>query len=163
MRRLILCFLLMSGSVFAQGQVPTEKVKKEVVSLQNSVNDVVNTTIAGFGLLQGAKGTYLDGYGVVLTVEVALEPPRNPFTGIKSPAEVRTSVTQHHKEIVEKLTALLKQRTPNLESLIAAESVTIIVYILNTNPADLPDLPTQMVFTAKKQATAEAFISFREY
>ncbi len=162
MLRLILCFLLISGSAFAQVQPPAEKIKKDIESLQNGVNDVVGTTIPGFGLLQGAKGTYLDGYGVVVTVEVALEPPRNPFTGIRSPAEVRTAVNKHRKDIVEKLTALLKQRAPALESVGAAEAATVIVYILNTNPADVPDLPAQLVFTAKKDP-AVGSVSLREY
>ena len=153
----------MSASALAQTQASADKIKKDIDSLQNSVNAVVGATVPGLGVLQGAKGTYLDGYGLIVTVELALELPRNPFSGIKSPGEVRTTVSQRRKDTVEKLTNLLKEKAPVLESIGAAESATIIVYLLNTNPADLPDLPAQLVLSAKKQDAALGHINIREY
>src|SRR5256885_15204702 len=104
MSRLILCIFMISTSLLAQEQPSPEKIKKDVDVLQMAVNDAVNKTVPGFGVLQGAKGTYLDGYGVVVTVEVALEPPRNPFSGLGRTAnEVRTLVNQRRKDTVENL------------------------------------------------------------
>ena len=76
LRNLIIIFaLLASGALYGQGQPAPEKIKADVVSVQNAVNDVVGSTIPGLGILQGAKGAYLDGYGIVLNVEVAFDPP----------------------------------------------------------------------------------------
>jgi hypothetical protein len=159
----LICFLMMSVTAFGQSQVPAEKIKKDTVALQNAVNDVVGTAVPGFGVLQGAKATYLEGYGFIVTLELALEPPRNPFS-FKSADEVRATVTQRRKDTVEKLTNLLKQRTPALESIAPAESATVIVYLLNANPADLPDLPAQLVLSVKKQeAVAGRAVNLREY
>jgi hypothetical protein len=154
----------MSGSLYAQSQASDEAIQRDIESLQGSVNEVVSGTVPSLGLLQLAKGTYLDGYGVVLFMEVALEPPRTPFSGFgRTASEVRTAVSQRRKATVDGLTTLLKQRTPRLESLSATESVTIILHLLNTNPADLPDLPSQLVLSVKKQDAPTGRISLREY
>jgi len=52
---------------------------------------------------------------------------------------------------MDKLTSLLKQKVPALESIGPAESVAIILNLLNTNPADLPDMPSQIILSLKKQ------------
>lgn len=167
MLRWILCFLMISATAFGQAQSPPEQVspeqiKKDIEGLQNAVNDIV-VTVPGIGVLQGAKGTYLDGYGIVVTMELALEPPRNPFTAMKSSGDVRTIVGQRRKDTVEKLTNLLKEKTPALVSIAPAESATVIVYLLNTNPGDLPDLPAQFVLSVKKQDASSGRINLREY
>ena len=114
--------------------------------------------------MQGAKGTYLEGYGIVITLEVALDPPRNPFSGLgRTSADVRTAVAQHRKDTEERLKSLLKEKTPAIDSLLPNESATIIVYLLNTNPADLPDLPSQLVLSVKKQEAAAGTVSVRAY
>ena len=47
MLRLALCLLTLSEIGFGQSQPPAEKVKKDVASLQNAVNDAINVTIPG--------------------------------------------------------------------------------------------------------------------
>lgn len=162
MLRLALYVVLLSN--IALGQAPlAENTKKDIVSLQNAVNEASSSVVPGFGVLQVAKATYLDGYGVVVNMELALEPPRNPFSGLKTPAEIRTIVTQRRKEVTDRLSSLLKEKVPLLESIGPSESVAIIVHLLNTNPADLPDLPSQLVLSVKKQDAATTRISIREF
>jgi hypothetical protein len=48
-----------------------------------------------------------------------------------------------------------------LESIAPEESVAIIVSILNTNPAYVTNLPSQIVFSVKKQDTDH--VTRREY
>lgn len=149
---LVLLFAAEAGAQTPLSNKPqSDKLKKETPSLQGAVNDVISNTVPGFSLLQPSKATYLEGYGLVVMLEVSLEPTRNPFSSSKTPAEVRTIVTQRRKEIRDKLVELLKQRVAAIESVGPADSVTIIVYIINTNPADLPDLPSQLVLRMKKQ------------
>jgi len=163
MLKLALCLFMTSSALFAQAQPQVEKINKDVVSIQTAVNGVINRTVPGLGILQAAKGAYLDGYGVVVTVEVALEPPRNPFNALQTSGNVRANVTQRQKDMMDGLTTLLKEKVPVLEFIGPAESVAIIVNLLNTNPADLPDMPAQIVLIGKKQDAAAALINIRGY
>src|SRR5437764_14049071 len=149
--RIVFSLILMSGIVYAQPRQAPEKMRPDIKTVQNAVNDVVGLSLPGWGVLQGAKGAYLEGYGIVLNAEVALDPPVNPFSPQKSPEEVRTFSTQKSHEIQEKLVKLLKEKVPLLTSLAAADSVAIVLNVLNTNPAYMPDMPTQIIFSAKKQ------------
>ena len=163
MLKLVLSLFMTSSVAFGQVEPQAEKIKKDVTSIQAGVNDVVNSTIPGLGVLQAAKGAYIEGYGVVVSVEVALEPPRNPFNALTTSDNVRATVSQRQKTMMDKLTTLLKQKVPVLELVGPAESVAIIVNLLNTNPADLPDMPSQIVLSVKKQDAAAALINIREY
>ena len=163
MLKSIICLLMLSSGLLAQNPPSAETIKKDVQTLQNAANDTVGGIVSGLGVLQAARGTFLEGYGVVVTMEVALEPPRNPFTAMKTSDDVRTTVSQKRKATVEKLTNLLKEKVPTLESIGPTESATIIVYLLNANPGDLPDLPAQLVLTIKKQDAATGPVKLTEY
>jgi hypothetical protein len=108
--------------------------------------------------LQGAKGAYLDGYGIVINVEVAFDSPANPFSPIKTPEEIRKSAIQKRGEVQEKLTNALKQKVPLLDSLGPEESVAVILNVLNTNPAYTPDIPAQIILSTKKQDSSQVKI-----
>jgi hypothetical protein len=163
MLKLALGLFITSGALFGQVQPQVEKINKDVASIQAAVNDVVNSGVPGLVILQAPKGAYLDGYGVVVSVEVALEAPRNPFNALATSNNVRATVTQRQKDMTAKLTTLLKEKVPVLELVGPAESVAIIVNLLNTNPADLPDLPSQIVLSVKRQDAAAALINIRGY
>src|SRR5262245_16775969 len=94
MLKSVICLLMLSSTLFAQNPPSAEAIKKDVQALQNAANDTMGGIVSGLGILQGARGTYLEGYGIVVTMEVALEPPRNPFTAMKTPDDVRTTVAQ---------------------------------------------------------------------
>ncbi len=153
MRMLVL--LLMSGVLYGQTQPAPDKIKADVKTVQNAVNDVVGVALPGWGILQGAKAAYLEGYGIVANVEVAFDSPANPFTAIKTPEEIRKSATQKRGEVQEKLINALKQKVPLLDSLEPGESVAVILNVLNTNPAYVPDMPAQIIFSAKKQDSSQ--------
>jgi len=161
MRTILLSLVLMSSFVDSQAQAAADKIKTDVRTIQTAVNDAVGTSLPGWGVLQGAKAAYLDGYGVVVTMEVAFDSPANPFTGNKSPEEVRATAAQKRKEVQEKLMNILKQKTAALESIAPTESVAIILNILNTNPAYVPNMPSQIIFSVKKQDAAHP--TYKEY
>src|SRR5262245_36435754 len=163
MKKTILCIFLFAVSAFAaevdKGQL--DLFKKESTALRGAIDDIMNATVAGRGLMESANATYLEGYGAVLTLEASLEPPRSPFTSPKTPAEVRTIVNGRRKAIETKVESLLKDRIGKMESIAPADSVTVIVYLFNSNPADVPDLPSQLVFTVKKQDPTHVTIASR--
>src|SRR5262245_33225451 len=159
----IIGILLLSSALLAQTSPTTDAIKKDVQTLQNAANDSIGGTVSPLGVLQVARGTFLDGYGIVVTMEVALEPPRNPFAAIKTSDEVRTVVAQKRKAMTDKLMNLLKEKVPALGSIASNESATIIVYLLNANPADLPDMPAQLVFTLRKEDAEAGSVKLIEY
>ena len=159
MLRIFFCVLIFANSAFGQdNKERTDLLKKEAATLRTGVDDAVYGASASFPLLQGAKATYLEGYGFVVTLETALGPTRNPFTSDRSPNEVRTIVAQRRKEIQQKLENLLKERARALQSMNPADSLTIVLYLVNSNPADVPDLPAQIVLTTKKQNPDQVLI-----
>src|SRR3989475_3629976 len=159
--RVLFAFLLTSGIVYGQASPTDEKIRADVRTIQDAVNKIVGTPLPGGGVLQVAKGAYLEGYGIVVSLEVAFDPPVNPFSPQKSPEEIRTTAAQRLKEVQNQLTNILKQKVAQLESVGPAESVSVVLNILNTNPAYLPDMPSQIIFSVKKQDTAR--VSLRQY
>jgi len=140
----VLC-LLLAGSA-----TQVDVFKKEMAPLQNAVDSAITET--GARIMSNSKATYLEGYGVVVVVEVMLEAPRNPFSGLKTPEETRKIVKTRQQDVTSKLSDLLKEKIAKTDSVGANDSLTLIVHILNTNPVDVPDLPSQLVITMKKSA-----------
>ena len=119
-----------------------------------AIDEQVGRIVSG-SILQTAKTTYLEGYGVVVTIEVAFERPRNPFSAPRDPDVVRQSSEMRRAELKEMAVELLGQHLSAFDGLDSNDQVTIVIYMLNTNPADLPDLPTQIVVSARKQDGAD--------
>src|ERR1019366_9233795 len=145
MLKSILCLLMFVGST------QTDAFKREMTPLQNSVDTIVSSTGARFMGSDGSKATYLDGYGVVVVLEVMLEPPSNPF-GPSKTDQVKTIVGQRRQQLEGKISDLLKQQVTKMESVGPTESMAVIVHILNVTRADVPDLPKQLVLSVKKDA-----------
>jgi hypothetical protein len=159
MMKSIFCLLLLATTAFAEiDKTQLDLFKKEAGSLRTAIDDVMMTTLPGRSMLDATKATYLEGYGGVFTLEASLEPTRSPFTSPKTPAEVRATVAQRRKDIETKLENLLKQRVGALQSIGPTESVTVVLYLLNSNPVDVPDLPSQILFTVKKEDPTQVAI-----
>jgi hypothetical protein len=139
-------FLMLAGST-----TQVDVFKKEMVPLQNAVDSVA--TGSGARIMSNSKATYLEGYGVVVVMEVMLDNPSNPFSGATNREETRKTVKARQQDLTVKLSDLLKDKTGKTESVGPSDSLTLIVHILNSNPVDVPDLPTQLVISLKKSAT----------
>ena len=151
MKKLIICTLLFAATAFAgTDKAQMDNFKKESVVLRNAIGDAVSSVIPGRNYLDLPKATYLEGYGAVITLEASLAPTRSPFSSPETPEQVRKTVNQRRKDLTQKLEALLKQRVGTMQSILPNDSVTIVLYLLNSNPADVPDLPSQIILTAKK-------------
>jgi hypothetical protein len=151
MKKLIVCILICAATAFAgTDKAQMDNFKKESVVLRNAIGDAVSSVIPGRNYLDLPKATYLEGYGAVITLEASLAPTRSPFSSPETPEQVRKTVNQRRKDLTQKLEALLKQRVGTMQSILPNDSVTIVLYLLNSNPADVPDLPSQIILTAKK-------------
>jgi hypothetical protein len=133
--------------------------KKEMNPLQSAVDGLISST--GAPVLQRSRATYIEGYGVVVFVEIAFEPPQGIFSTPKRPEEVRSTINLRRQDIKEKFTTFVKQRIVTTNSIGPTESLAIVMHILNTNPADVPNLPGQIQFTAKRDNPQQ--VVFREY
>jgi len=139
-------------------QSPGEAFKREMAPLQNDLDKLVADTNAK--VMAGSKAALIDGFGVVATVTVALEPPRGLFGGGSTKDEVIKNVGKRQKDIKEKMSALMKQRVVVMESIGAEESLAVVVHLENYNVDAVPNLPHQMVFVVKKSAPQS--VSFKE-
>ena len=139
---------------------PQEVFKKEMGPLQSAVDSVLSSTGALVMPAGKSRAALIEGYGIVVSVEIALEPPQGIFDTPKKPAEVRTLVAQRRKDIQEKITAFVKSRVAAIDSLGPTDSLAIVIHIFNTNPADIPNLPVQIVMSAKKESPQQ--VAFHE-
>src|SRR5262245_19558489 len=151
MRRYAFFLVMMLAPVMAYAQSESQEFKREAPPIEDSINGVVSAILPDFGLMQKTRSTYLEGYGGVFILEVALERASNPFFSPGTPAEVKRTMARRQKELKERVSDLLKQKLGDLKSVKDSGSIAVVVYLLNTNPAYVPDLPSQTVFTAKKQ------------
>ena len=85
---------------------------RERPALQQSVDGLVNPIVGR--LLQPSKATYLEGYGVVVTLEVALTTPRTPFSSSVSPSDVQATVAQRSRELKQKISGFVTQRVASM-------------------------------------------------
>jgi hypothetical protein len=133
--------------------------KREMGPLQTSVDTTVAST--GAQITRTAQATYIEGYGVVVMLEVAFEAPPGIFTTPKPAAELRKLVEQRRADLQEKLKLFVTQRVGTADSLDGSESLSVVVNVLNTTPAAVPKLPVQIQVTAKKGSQQPA--SYREF
>ena len=157
MFRTLAGILICAGTVFAQAD--KAQFKKEAAALQAAVEEAVNSVVPGLGVIEHPRAARLEGYGVVVSLQASFEPTRNPFSSPKTPEEVRKIVTQRRKDVQAKLDAVLKQHVVNMQSVGTTESLSIVLHLFNSNPADLPDFPSQILLTVKKQDPAHVTVS----
>jgi hypothetical protein len=136
-----------------------ETFKKERAPLEAAADATISST--GSPLMQRSRAAYIEGYGIVVSMEIAFEIPPSPFSSAKTPAQVRASVAQRRKDVQEKMTAFVKQRVATTDSIGAKESLAVVIHVLNTTLADVPNLPSQIVMGATKQSPQQ--VAFREY
>ena len=153
MLKSILCLLLVAGSA------QVDAFKKEMDPLQKSVETTVTPLVAR--VFSSPKATYIDSIGVIVSVEVMLEQPQNPFGAAKSAEQVKTVVNQRRKDLREKLTELLKVQVAKSTSVADTESMAVIVHLLPTTRADVGEQPTQLVLSVKKSAPTQ--VNVREF
>jgi len=146
-------------SLFVLLSLQPDVFKKEKAPLESAVDTEVTST--GAQVLQRSRATYLEGYGIVVTLEVAFEGPQNPFSSPKRPEEIRTLVAQRRKQVQEKLSTFIKQRVASIDSIGSSDSLVIVIHVLNANPADVPNLPVQIQISVKKESPQQ--VSLKDF
>jgi len=157
-RRFVLAglFVLLAALPLA-AQSKTDSFRKEADALQRAADQAVSE-VPGISVLQAAKAAYIAEFGVVVTMEVALEPPRNPFS---SGAPDHAQLLAKQKQVRDKMKQFLSQHAAAVQSVEGGQFVAVVVHLFNSNPVDSPNLPRQMVFVAKKSDASN--VSVKEF
>jgi hypothetical protein len=152
----MLNFILVLLMLLAPPQPAADHFKKDAPALQADVDQAVSPAV--YRIMQNSMASPLEGYGVIVVLEVTLEAPPNPFSNTKTGDQLRAVVTRRQQEIKDKISELLKQRVLKTDSVGATESLTVVVHMLNVTRADVPDLPTQFVISVRKDAPTQVNI-----
>jgi hypothetical protein len=149
--------------VLAYAELDAVKFKKEAPAFEKAINAIADSVLPEYGVREPARSSYLEGYGPVFFIEIALERASNPFFSPGTPAEVKKNMERRLKEVKDKLSDLMKQRFSELTAAGGdAGALSVVVYVFNSNPGYAPDIPSQVVFTARKQA-AGVDVAIHEY
>ncbi len=146
----ILCLLLFAGTP------QVDAFKKEMIPLQTAVETAVSPVVAR---IYSLKVSYLDDYGIVVSMDVALELPPNPFSTPRTSEQVKATVTQRRKDLQNRLSDVLKTQIVKSASIEDSESLAVIVHLLPTTRADAGDQPTQLVLSVKKASPTQVKVS----
>ena len=133
--------------------------KKDMSPLQSAMETLIAST--GVQILEKPRAAYIEGYGVVITMYIAFEPPQGIFSTPKPAKELQSVVAQRRKDLQDKLKTFVKRQVLVTDSIGANDSLAVILHVLNTNPVDLPNLPVQILVIAKKDSQLEP--QFREF
>lgn len=159
MLRTILCLVIMAPMLSAQTTGSKSEVfRKEGPALQGAVDQGISE-VPGISILQTSKATYIQEFGVVVTLELALEKPPSPFN-VDARSERPAVVAERQQRVRDKMKQLLVQKAPGLRTAGDDQFVVIVVHIFNTNPVDRPNLPQQIIAMVKKSEPAT--VIFRE-
>lgn len=132
-------------------------------SMEGSINDRIRSSIADpYDLLGTARGTYLEGYGAVFTVQVnlVLLPALrvSPFTPNVDKAIVE--VHDHKVRKVEALKATMRElmtdASKSLPGMPSEERIVMEAILFNYSWEQTRDLPRRITLTAYKQKLLDA-------
>ena len=164
MMRTIVVILMLAQLAMAQTSVSpaaasaTDVFRKEYKALQTDVDDMIDAAVPGAEILQTAKASYLDEFGIVISLEVMLERPTssNPFASPRSSAELHTSLAQRRKLLLDKVQQYMKQKVLTLQSVGPTQSFAIVVHLFN--PPNVTNIPAQIYFVVKKRDPLKVLI-----
>jgi hypothetical protein len=159
----VLLFAVCSWNQICRAQTPDYSTIKKQTQLFETVLDTAirqHFDPEHFLMLQSPRGAYLEGYGVVFTVEVNLYTMRwrNPFDASpyseKEVATARTAKLARIKELETLIRDLLRNNGMGLDFVAPDENVAVVVHLFNQ--AEHRELPSQLAVQTKKQWLQEA-------
>ncbi|MDA0207236.1 MAG: hypothetical protein O3A53_19700 [Acidobacteria bacterium] len=121
-----------------------------------AVGDEMPMTVVG-----ASRGAYIEGYGVVFTVQVNIAPVGNinPFRRSYSGEEIgqiNIRKRQRMETLEQRTRELLVELSGSITGLPANEKIAIAVSLFHFAWEDLTQLPKQMVMAAAKSVLAQA-------
>lgn len=153
-------FALAAAVCFAGNE--SRVTRATLMDVESRLNDVFRTVVTDpYDLLGTARGTYLEGYGALFTVELNLVyvTPMGPFR----PPMTREEIERVHERKLKKLEVLkdqLRQQMLNvsttLNSVPGGERITMEAFLWNYNWETTSGLPHRITLSAERQKLVDA-------
>ena len=154
--------LLFAVAVLCFGATESRVPRKALASVEGSLNDTFRTvTTDPYDLLGTARGTYLEGYGALFTVElqlVYLTPPM-PFRGAYTPQELTTMHDRKMKKVPvmkETMRGLLASASNALDGMPPTEQVSMEAILWHYSWEDSRGIPQRIFMSAEKGKLLQA-------
>jgi hypothetical protein len=148
--------LLFAVAVLCFGATESRVPRKALAAVEGSMNDKFRTVSADpYDLLGTARGTYLDGYGALFTVElqlVYLTAPM-PFRGAYTPQELTTMHDRKIKKLPvmkETMRGLLAAAGSTLDSMPTTERVSMEAILWHYSWEDSTGIPQRIFMSVEK-------------
>jgi hypothetical protein len=155
-------FLLIAAAVLCFGATEPRVSRKAIASVEGTMNDKFRSVTADpFDLLGTVRGTYLEGYGALFTVElqlVYLSPP-SAFKLEYTPAELSTIHDRKMKKVPlmkETMRGLMANAGPLLEALPGSERITMEAILWHYRWEDSHGIPERILMTVEKRKLLQA-------
>ncbi len=134
-----------------------------LMSVEASINDRVRSNISDpYDLLGPARGTYLEGYGAVFTVQMNLVllpalrvSPFNPDSN-KAIAELHDHKARKVENLKATMRELMTGASKSLPGLPPQERIVMEAFLFNYSWEQSRGLPHRLVLTANKQKLIDA-------
>jgi hypothetical protein len=136
--------------------------RSQILEVEGSINDKFHSnTTEPYDVLGQARGTYLEGYGALFTVELQLVPvtPPNPFKPTISEAEKQSIHDRKLKKVVELRKAmygLMSGASNTLTKLPPDQQISMEAVLWYFNWEYQRDLPKRLFMTVEKDKLQDA-------
>ncbi|MGD1072348.1 MAG: hypothetical protein ABSB15_19665 [Bryobacteraceae bacterium] len=133
-------------------------------AVEGAINDKLKSNINDpYDLLGTARGTYLEGYGAVFTVDVDLvlggsfyATPFQPAISDKEKTALRERKEHKLAALKETMCGLVTRASESLPGLPSEEHVVLEAFLFNYSWENSRGLPHRIVFTAQKGKLLDA-------
>lgn len=160
--RVAVAALLAATTSLALAAIGAKVDRRALANVEAAINDKFRTSIQDpWDLLGTARGTYLDGYGAVFSVELQLvfvSPPM-PFHPAYTPAEITAIRDRKVKKLPElraAMQSLLVSSAPALEGLPANEKIAVDAMLWHYSWENSQGLPQHVFMSAEKGKLQQA-------
>jgi hypothetical protein len=157
-------FLLIGVAALCFGASESRLSLASLKAVEASINDRVRSNINDpYDLLGPARGTYLEGYGAVFTVEMNLVVASPLMVSPFHPAPTEKDVTEMHERKARKVAVLkgamrdlMASACKTLQALPADEHIVMEAFLFNYGWEQSRGLPHRIMLTARKQKLIDA-------
>lgn len=154
--------VLFTVAVLCFGATEPRVSRKALAGVENAMNNKFREVTADpYDLLGPARGTYLDGYGAVFTIELQLVyvPPLTPFRGPFTPREVAAVHERKVKKLPqmkEAMRGLMAGACNTLDAMPGNEKISMEAILWRYTWEDSHGIPERVLMTAEKSKLLEA-------
>ena len=155
--------LLLATAVLCFGATESRISRKALAGVESAMNDKFRNTVTPdtYDLLGTARGTYLDGYGVLFTIEMELVyvTPLSPFRPAYTSAEVASLRERKLKKVPvmkETLRNLMAGASNSLDNLPGNERISMEAILWHYSWEESRGVPQRLMMTAEKDKLLRA-------